>query len=227
MRFIKCLIILLLCFSCNNKEMKREKNKYQILNLIYSDYSKHQMEFFVFPTKPSNLNIDYSRVFELKDTIYADSTRNVLTKKINKKDSIKRIKNYLSNKKNRQIFAINSKMYKYHSLKDKKINIKGFEDLYKRFVVLEKIDSLNIHKILSKNNDSLNPFNESLLKNNTGADFGRFNVLISFSNISFNNDYTKAIILGTRSFSGTDSHSLIYFLEKQNGKWEKKFKQSL
>ena len=74
MNFLKYFTILFLFISCNNKEKKIEKNKYQILNLIYSDFSKHQMEFFVYPTKQFldlTHGIGHKRL--LLDTNYRDS----------------------------------------------------------------------------------------------------------------------------------------------------------
>lgn len=230
MRFIKYFITLFLFISCNSEEIKIEKNKYQILNLIYSDFSKHQMEFFVFPakTRPLPNGVDYRKLLNNKK--YMDSLHKIVySNKINKKDSLIRIKKHIENKKNQHIFAINLKMERYHNIKDEKLkeNIIGFDKLYKNFIVSKKKDFLNIHKILPQNNDSLIAFNNELLKNKVGVEFGKFDVLVSFSDILFNKDYSKAIIIGTRSFSGTDSHSLIYFLKKQKGKWKKTYKQAI
>ena len=229
MKFLKYFIILFIFISCNKKEKKIEKNKYQILNLIYSNFSKHEMEFFVFPTKqPLDLpdGIDYRKLST--DTVYRDSLHDKLySKKISRKDSLLKIKKYTDNKENQKIFAFDLKMEKYHNLKDRerKKNKTGFENLYKKFIESKKIDSLNIYEISPKNNDSIVIFRKELLKDKVSVDFKKFNVLVSFSDIVFNNNYSKAIVIGTRVFSGIDSHSLIYFLEKENGKWKKMFVQ--
>jgi hypothetical protein len=229
MNFLKYIIILLFFISCNNKDTKIEKNKYEILNLIYSDFSKHQMEFFVFPTKQLldlTDDIDHKRL--LLDTNYKDSLHDQLySTKISKIDSLLKIEKYTSNKENQQVFAFDLKMKKYRNLKDRERtkNKTGFENLYKNFVKSEKIDSLSIRKILPKNNDLIVECKKELLKVKVGVEFRKFDVLISFSDIVFNNNYSKAIIIGVRVFNGTDSHSLIYFLEKENGKWKKMFEQ--
>lgn len=237
MKFIKYFMILFVCISCNNKNNQMEQNKYQILNLIYSDFSKQQMEFFAFPaiksSPPSNYKyqqdtINYRKI--LNNKAYTDSLHKIVfSSKISKEDSLKKINTYIEKKENQQIFALDLKMERYHNIKGRKLekNIIYFDKLYKEFINSKKIDSLDIHKILPKNNDSLIVFREELLKNKVGVEFGKFNVLISFSKVVFNNDYSKAIIIGTKGFSGTNFHSLIYFLEKQNGKWVKKFEQTL
>ena len=230
MRFIKYFIALFLFISCNDKEMKIEKNKYQIINLLYRNFSKHQMEFFVFPTKPltQTNGVNYRKL--LNSGTYMDSLHKIAySNKISKKDSLLKIKKYLENKANQQIFAFDLKMEKYHNLNDKAFykNVKGFENLYKKFINSNKIDSLNINKILAINNDSIIKFKKGLLKNKVGVEFKKFNILISFSNISFNKEILKAVVIGTKNFSGTDSHSSIYFLEKENRKWKLKYEISI
>lgn len=218
MKLIKYFIILLVCISCDSNENKSDKNKYHILNLIYRDYSKYQMEFFVFQAKqpPPPSNSSYKG---------KNSKLNLL----NKKDSLIKIKNYIRNKENQQIFAFDSKMKRYHNMKGRKLkeNMIAFESLYKDFVASKKIDFLDINKITPQNNDKLTVFKSELLKNKVNVEFESFDVFVSFSDIIFNNNYSKAIVIGTRSFSRTDTHSFIYFLEKQNGKWEKVFEQTL
>lgn len=216
--------------SCISTKDIREENKYQIINLIYDNFSNEYMTFFVFPARPSVLpdtDIDYRRM--LGDETYMDSLHKITSSnKISKNDSLLKINIYIDNNENQQIFAFDLKMEKYHNLKDRGIekNKTDFEKLYKKFVVSKKTDTLNIHNILPKNNDSIIVYRKELLKDKVGVEYEKFNVLISFSNIVFNNDYSKAILIGTRGFSGTNSHSLIYFLEKQNGKWKKRFEQT-
>ncbi|MFK8060832.1 MAG: hypothetical protein AB8B78_12170 [Polaribacter sp.] len=220
MKFIKYFIILFVCISCNNKNSQIEHNKYQILNLIYSDFSKQQMEFFVFPAKPLHIPDDFNYPKLLSNKNYMDSLHNTLySNKISKKDSLIIIQKYIENKKNQQIFAFDLKMQKYHNYESKNIetNIIGFKELYKKFIKSNEKNYINLNKILSKNNDSLIVFNDKFLKKQSGVDYKNFNVLLSFSDITFNTDFTKAILAGTRSFSKTDTHSSIFFFKKKNG----------
>lgn len=217
MKKIKYFIIFLICISCNKKDDKIDKDKYQILNLVYRDYSKYQMEFFVFPAKrpPIISNSSYERKSSKLDLL-------------NKKDTLAKIKNYIEKKENQKIFAFDTIMKRYHNIKDIKLKEKtvSFDNLYKNFVTSEKVDYLDIYKISPQNNDSIIVFKNKLLKR-TGVEFQKFNVLVSFSDIAFNEDLSKAIIIGTRSFSRTDSHSSIYFFKKKNGKWKKTFEQAI
>ncbi|MGY0427251.1 MAG: hypothetical protein ACWIPI_10570, partial [Polaribacter sp.] len=91
----------------------------------------------------------------------------------------------------------------------------------------DKVEYLDTKKIIPKNNDSIIVFKEELLKGGVGAPHRMFNVLVTFSEIVFSKDFSKSIIIGSRAWSGTDSHASIYFLEKQNGKWKIMFEKNL
>lgn len=218
MQIIKYFIIFFLFISCKNKENKVEQNKYEILNLLYKEYSKQQMEFYVFPI---------NKTIPPPSSEYENKEVGIYSNKITKEDSLKKINQYLNTKENRQVFAFDLNMKKYQNLNNKKIKQKvlDFEKLFKKFITSKEKDSLNIKKISQNNNDSLIEYNEDLQTNKIGVEFTKFNVLISFSNIVFNDEYSKAILIGTRSFSGTDSHSLIYYFRKHNGKWKKVFEE--
>lgn len=222
-------VILFLCLvSCQNDKYQGN-DKYQIINLLYKKYSRQKMEFFVFPArtppipnKKTSQFIDYTRTF--RDSIYADSVRNVLADKITKKDSLKRIKFYLSKKENQQIFAFDPKMKKYHNLTSIKLikNIDGFKKLYDKFIISNNVDSIEILKISKNLNDSIISFREDFEKDSY-SEFKQFNVLLSFSEIIFSDNCSKAIVIGTIGHSKTDFNSKIYFLKKVNKKWNIKY----
>lgn len=223
MRFLKILIFLIL-ISCNN-DKEIAKNKSQIINLLYHNYSKETLEFFVFPVKNPHSsndtiyknNIDYK--IALSNQFYADSIRNLLYEKMNSEDSLKKINYYLSQKENRQIYAIDLKMEKYHNLENKKIKLEGFELLFLDFIKRNEKDFIDISNILPKYNDSIIKFEKSSPYNILNSDFENFDVLISFSNVHFNKKFSKAIIIGTIGFSNTDFNSKIYFFEKNGKNW--------
>lgn len=114
-------------------------------------------------------------------------------------------------------------MSRYHNLKEK-THLKipnDFNNLYKNFVLFKEYDSLDIHKLIRINNDSLIKFHKEILKKERPRpDFYNFDVIVFFSDIIFNKSYSKAIIIGTESFSRTNSHALIIFLEEKNKKWK-------
>lgn len=229
MNFIKYLVLFFFVISCSNNEIKKDKNKYEIINIIYRNFSKEQMEFFVFSPKPlsKSSKFDYKRL--LNDEDYADSLhKSVYSLKISKSDSLKKIEKYLEKKTNKKIFAFDLKMTKYHNLNKKEFNknLIGFQNLLYKFKNSDEVDSLNIDKIFSINNDSLIVFKNELQKGRI-FEIKKFDVLVSFSNIIFNEDYSKAILIATRSFNRLDSHSSVYFFRKNNGKWEKIKEQTL
>ena len=49
--------------------------------------------------------------------------------------------------------------------------------------------------------------------------YEKYNMVLSFSRISFNKEYTKAIIIMGAGFGKLNGFSAIYFLEKKKEKW--------
>lgn len=200
---------LLTLISCSKQKIIIEKNKYNVLNLLYKDISDEQLKFYAFPKRP--LSIKNQKIT------------------LSNADSIVLIDNYLKNKKNYKIFAINPLMYRYHNLKkENNLNIpENYKYLFEQFKKSKIIDSLNINKIIPKNHDSILELKKSILDKGSGVEYLKFDILLEFSNITFSINKKKAIVIATRSFSRTDSHSLIYYLEKENEQWKVKFKNHI
>lgn len=215
------LFLLTICFSCNKNEKIKTKEKYKILNLVYHHFSNDLLDSFVLRQTPRKKvkHIDYKRFST--DKKYSDSIYNLMYNK----DSLAKTRKRLKNNKllYQKRFVIETKMSRYHNLKEKNhLKIPNdFTNLYKNFVAFKEYDSLDIYKLISINNDSLIKFHKQLLeKQLPRPDFYTFDVIVSFSDIIFNKSYSKAIIIGTTTFSRTNSHADIIFLEEKNKKWK-------
>lgn len=96
---------------------------------------------------------------------------------------------------------------------------KDYKELYKAATKNTDRIKLDISKIVVKRNDSLIYFNSELLDKNS-RDFFKLHIALSFSNITFNEDFSKAVIMGSLNRSKLDGISILYFLEKKNNEWQ-------
>lgn len=101
-------------------------------------------------------------------------------------------------------------------VEDLKIN-----DEFKSLVLqLKSLEAkpLNLSLLKTKSNDSIIEYEEHLLDPQV-SDYLKFDLLISFSRIAFNESGNKGVVVGTKSTSGLAGHSSIYFFTRKNGKW--------
>ncbi|MET2986452.1 hypothetical protein [Aureibaculum conchae] len=201
-------LVLLLTFSCNSENGNKGKNNYQVISLIYNKLAKPIEPVFPLPP-PDSLNY----VFTSKDSARIDSLINQI-----KKETAKR----------RFIVAIDSlnKPYPNVSLNNIDKNCSDYIDILSKLQQQKDTLKFDISKIENTRNDSIIYFNKELLTKGN-RDFFKFDILLSFSRIAFNKDYTKAVLQVSESRSKLAGNSSLYFLEKISGKWQVKCTKEL
>ena len=206
MKTISFFLVIILLFSCENKENSKDDNTYKIISLLYQQYAK-PIEAVFPPPPPDNLNY----IFSYKDSIKADSLLKKLKEETNDKKSIIAIYPYFSP----------------HTLHDKNAtgNCHNFNDILKKYIKNKDSLKIDVNKIITNRNDSIIYYDK--LSKDKRKDFYNFDMLISFSNISFNSDYTKAIVVGSFSHSKLAGASMLFFLEKKEGQWMVKCEKGL
>ncbi len=208
MRITSFFLVIILLFSCVEKGNQEEDNTYQVVSLLYQEYAKPLKSVFP-PPPPDSLNY----VLSSKDSAQIDSVH-------------REIKKERSNK--RFIVAIYPYFFSYNNPHNDEFldSCYDFNTVLKNLV--ENKDSLkvDINKIVSKKNDSIILYSKELSKDRR-KDFYNFDMLVSFSNISFNSNYTKAIVVGAYSHSRLAGASILFFLEKIEGQWIIKCKKGL
>lgn len=201
------LVTLLVIVACNKNKHNIENNSYQIISLVYAEVL-HGLDFQLdLPPPPPTF-------IEGKGQDYMDSLDLAYVQLIKKiaSDSFKN-----KNKKVQRRIAIAPEL---HAPKDFSSFQNGrFKNLFEEFIVVDRFEKVNLSKIHTTKNETLMYFNDSLTTKNTAA-FENFDLLISFSKITFNEDFGKAIIVCSGSVSARAGASVMYFLEKtKNGRW--------
>jgi hypothetical protein len=200
----KLRILIVLClfimFSCSKKEDIKEKCTYEIISLLFDRLTINDFTAFP-PTK-----------FMREDTKIKNNV-------FSKEDSLRIIKfneEWISKKRTIAIIP------KFYEPTLEKFNVEFKCENYK--VLLEKFISLNEEKqlVLSKINtnrkDSIIYFNNDMIQEDSKSYKG-VNVLVGFSQISFDKDYNRAIISAYSYTSRIVGGSYIYFLERKEGEW--------
>ncbi|WP_133536816.1 hypothetical protein [Tenacibaculum caenipelagi] len=100
------------------------------------------------------------------------------------------------------------------------------KDLIRLFLKLEKNIELDINKIANSKKDSLIYYNEKHEKM-LGKGFQDIDILLSFSNITFNKNYNKALLIVGVSYGRLNGFSMLIYLEKKHYHWEIKCEKIL
>lgn len=207
MKIISFFLVIILLFSCEKVENQKENNTYQVVSLLYQQFAK-PIELVFPPPPPDSLNY----VFSSKDSVRIDSIH-------------KNIEKVRGNTK--FVVAIYPYFFSYNPLNIEPIdNCSNFNTILKNLIETKDSLKIDIHKILAKNNDSIIFYSKELSKDRR-KDFYNFDMQISFSNLSFNSDYTKSVVVGTFRHSRLSGESVLFFLEKIGNKWMIKCQETL
>lgn len=203
-------IFLLLFSSCKKMKTRNyeEENTYQIIGLLLSDLRGSTVLPPGFPPPPG-------------EDIYEFTTR----------DSLRRYKYFYKQTVRKKIIAFLPQIYasekknKENELQtiNKCTNDKALINL---FLESEKNIKIDINKVANSKKDSLIYYTEKH-KKMLGGGFDEIDVLLSFSDITFNKDYTKALISVEVIFEKLDGISTLIYLEKKHYHWEIKCKKVL
>jgi len=181
-----------------------ENNRYQIITLLFEELAK-PVELVYGP--------NYSgEPLTRKDSAHQDSLFESIRKERAKRKFIVAIYPYFTD----DIYA------KYPSFKECPQYYKLMEeaDYLKKYEIRIDIgeETFDINKLKNTRNDSIIIFKNELL-NKDSKEYDKFNILISFSDIIFNDDYTMATIKVYHSYSKLGGESTLFVLKKIGDKW--------
>lgn len=206
----KYIFIIFIFLSCSEKEKTNieQENTYQIMGVLLN-YSRETLVLQPgFPPPPNGYDYDFTT-----------------------KDSLGMYKDFLRQTKKKQTIAFSSKTFtlskKYKDEKVKTVK-KCTSDNYlmNTFLKPKRNIKININKISNLKKDSLIYFNDKH-KKMLGAGFEEIDMILSLSNISFNENYTKAIIIVGVSYERLNGESRLIYLEKKHYNWEIKCEKIL
>lgn len=193
-KILICFFFIILC-ACNEKQRQFEDESYKVLSVLYNRLA---VQLPIPPMPPSSRNISK-----------ADSLKNIekiieFTKLRDSIQQIVAIDPYLS------LLILDH--FNYSKVKDE------FQGLVAELSLLEEKKSLDIHRIKTSRKDSIIELNDSLLDPMV-SDYLKFNKLISFSRVAFNEKFTKVVLVASAGTSGRAGFSALYFLRKIDGQW--------
>jgi len=224
--YVSTIILLIILSSCNQEG--EIKNRYQVISLLYTNLVDSTDNIHsVLPGPPPKTDSSLTKKqLDSIDLAYLKLTQKLISENFKKKKISKKYKiaiyPVLNNKSNLN-FELNIEFKEYKNLFDKLNNNNNNNNNSNS----KNVDNIDISKIHTNRNDSIFYFNDNLLKK-YDKDFHEFDYLINFSNVVFNKNYSRAIIVCSISSSKLASVSSIYFLEKtKNGRWIIEFEKEL
>ena len=102
-----------------------------------------------------------------------------------------------------------------------------YSNLLTKLESVKKIKQIDISKIKTNRKDSIFYFNKNILTKDS-KEFNKFDFLVSFSQVIFNKNYERAIVVGAVSNSKLSGASIVYFLIKtENRRWIIEYEKGL
>jgi len=217
---ISIIILVFLFFSCKKENIlsAEEDNTYKVLSVLYNNLCRQKMIYFAFPAPPPNPNISWDSIKKNME----------LDRKI-EKDTL-RIIDDLIKKNGRLIVAINSTLFVPYTDDFKNEHFKEYLDNYSEiFYSFKKIKDtlpIDVSKIPINKYSYILPYQEYYSKMPKRG-YDKYDIIINFSRIAFNENNTKAIVIMGVGFGKLNGFSAMYFLEKKKGKWFIKHEKGL
>jgi len=204
-------IFVLLIFSlllCKKRGDNEEEKTYEVITFLY-DTMVQPIEPMFPPPPPDSLNHEFSS----KDSVRIISM-------------IEKIKIERENKK--YIIAIHPQLNLVSERYENKNEGEcfGYSKMLNKLKSFKSTKKIEINRIRTKRNDSIIYFKKDLVIKGH-KDYETFDVLVSFSRIAFNENFTKAILRVSVSTSKLAGSSILYFLEKTNGSWKIKCEEEI
>lgn len=200
------ILVFLTLLSCK-KNNDKIKNNYHIISLIYTNMLD-QIDVQPPLPPPPLIKGEYSQ--EQRDSIDLSYLR------LRKRLTSENLKKGLL-KKEKKIVAI-SKEFMQIGDTNLKLN-DDYSNLLKKLKSIKKINEIDISKIYTVRKDSIFYFNKNSLTKDS-KEFNTFDFLVSFSQVIFNKNHKRAIVVGAVSKSKLSGASIIYFLKKtENERW--------
>lgn len=200
-RVLRILIISLIFLSCstNNTSSSDEEDIYRIISKLTSRVKEQSLLYPTFPPPPSKAKYTFTT-----------------------KDSLMRFKRFYEQYKGKKIIAFDQIMFNLpESIKIDLIDCQFDSKSFIRHSIRTKTKNglIDVNKLFISNKDSLLIYGDSL-KNKLDEGFHEIDFLLSFSEIMFNDDYDKAVLIVNVKFEKLDSFSTIIYLEKKHYHWK-------
>ncbi|TXD49998.1 hypothetical protein [Polaribacter sp. IC073] len=220
MRKILIIISVFIFYNCSEKRENKVENTYKIIHLLYNDITTDHIKTLSFPPPQPPLNNDANW-----DSIYETLE---LNRKI-KKDTVKKLKSFIQ-ENGKLIVALNPTLFVSFLEDFKKEYIEEYlEDYEVVFDSLKKIKNtleINVSEIPNNKYSYILPY-QKYYSRMPRKGYDKYDMILNFSRIAFNENNTKAIIIMGVGFGKLNGFSAMYFLENRKGKWFIKHEKGL
>lgn len=209
------ILVFLTLLSCK-KNNDKIKNNYHIISLTYTNMLNQIDVLPPLPPPPPLIEGEYSQ--KQRDSIDLSYLR------LREKLTSENLKKGLL-KKEKKIIAISKE---FMQIGDTNLKLNDDDsNLLTKLESVKKIKEIDISKIKTNRKDSIFYFNKNILTKDS-KEFNTFDFLVSFSQVIFNENYERAIVVGAVSNSKLSGASIIYFLKKtENGCWIIEYEKGL
>jgi hypothetical protein len=218
MKKILVIISVLFFFKCSEQKKNVPNDSYEVLYLLYNDITTHHIKMLSFPPIPPEPSISWDSIKKLIE----------LDRKV-PKDTLKKI-DFVVKQSGKLIVAIQSKLFVPYLDDFKKEYIKEYlkeyENIFDSLKEFKEPLEMDVSKIPINKYSYIFPYQE-YYKKMTSKGYDKYDIILSFSRISFNKNKTKAIVIMGVGFGKLNGFSAMYFLEKKQGNWKIKFEEGL
>ena len=197
--------VLILFISCKDNKNMHTNETYSVFSLVYNRVVEENLITGAFHPEPPGQQVKANDIIPIK--------KNKLI--AHKKGSIDSILKKRVDLVGKTYVSIYPKSIK-PPIELKDIVCDNFNDLTITFLNNKEVINIDFLKITPSNYGYLKKFNESYLSQKEKE----FNSVQFFSPVSFNKDYSKAILSSSITWGKLTGYTKIYFLEKRNKNWE-------
>lgn len=218
MKKILVIISILFFFECSEHKKSIPDDRYEILYLLYNDITTHYIKMLSFPPTPPDPNISWDSIKKLIE----------LDRKV-PKDTLRKIDSRIK-KSGKLIVAIQRKLFVPYLDDFKKEYIKEYlkeyENIFDSLKEYKEPLEIDVSKMPNNKYSFILPYQE-YYKTMTSKGYDKYDIILSFSRLSFNKNKTKAIVIMGVGFGKLNGFSAMYFLEKKQGSWKIKYEKGL
>ena len=229
MKKLSIILLTVILLGCNGKQNNKEVNDtYDVLKVMYDYIITSHLEIVALPQPPIG-----PPPFDLK--ISSDSKKRLDSiRKLAEldwsipKDTIKAIKSFIK-KNGRYIVSIDSILRPPFTSDIQERYLKeylDFNEVYTSFKKIKDSTNINISKIPNNQYSYIIPY-KNYYNNMPRKGYDKIDIGLWFSNIAFNEEGNKAIIIVGVGMGKLNGFSSIFFLKKRKGKWFIKHKKGL
>jgi len=216
---MKKILIIYLCLftqvSCEIEDLnKKEKvNTNKIINLLINEIIDKQLVYFAFPAPPPNLELSLDSLYKEieKDRAIPKDTVQIINKMIIEQGKL--------------LIAVDSSFFTLNEkhLKQSECNKKDdFNNTFK----IKNIKKIDFNKIQKSNFYKIIPSTTGKILSNKNQRLN-YHMHLGFSEIAYNKENSKAIIIVGVALTKLNGFTSIYYLEKKNGLWKIECKKEL